>query len=99
MPGMSQRVTRTRRRARRWRPRSKLALALAIVVPVIALVAVTVYGTSLLVPARPVAATSVTAPAGGVVLHDVIRDFLQKDLGPQPLAELNGVLLDAVAAG
>jgi beta-glucanase (GH16 family) len=63
MPGMSQRVTRTRRGARRWRPRSKLALALAIVVPVIALVAITVYGTSLLT-ARPVAVTSVTAPIG-----------------------------------
>ena len=37
-------------------------------------------------------------PAGGVALHDVIRDFLRAELGQQRLAELNGMLLDAVAA-
>ena len=36
---------------------------------------------------------------GGMALHDVVRDFLRDDLGPQRLAELNGVLLGAVAAG
>ena len=35
---------------------------------------------------------------GGIALHDVIRDFLRFGLGPQRLAELNGVLIDAVAA-
>ena len=37
--------------------------------------------------------------AGGVALHDVIRDFLRAGLGRQRLAELNGMFLDAVAAG
>ena len=36
---------------------------------------------------------------GGVTLHDVIRDFLRAELGTQQLAALNGVLLDAPAAG
>jgi hypothetical protein len=40
-----------------------------------------------------------TGPAGGVALHDVIRDFLRAGLGPQRLAGLTGVLVDAVAAG
>jgi WD40 repeat protein len=35
---------------------------------------------------------------GGVALHDVIRDFLRRDLGPNQLAELNGVLVDVIAA-
>ena len=35
--------------------------------------------------------------AGGVVLHDVVRDFLRADLGPQQLAMLAGNVLDAVA--
>jgi WD40 repeat protein len=34
----------------------------------------------------------------GVALHDVVRDFLRNELGQQRLSELNGVLLDAVAA-
>ncbi len=38
------------------------------------------------------------ARAGGITLHDVIRDFLRAELGQQRLAELNGTLLDAVAA-
>ena len=37
-------------------------------------------------------------PAGGIALHNVVRDFLRAELGRQRLAELNGVLLDAVAA-
>jgi WD40 repeat protein len=37
-------------------------------------------------------------PAGGITLHDVIRDFLRAGLGEQRLAALNGMLLDAVAA-
>ena len=40
-----------------------------------------------------------TGPAGGVALHDVVRDFLRAELGPQRLAVLNGVLVDAVAMG
>ena len=35
----------------------------------------------------------------GVTLHDVVRDFLRAELGQQRLAGLNGMLLDAVAAG
>ena len=38
-------------------------------------------------------------PGGGIVLHDVIRDFLRAGLGQHRLAELHGALLDAVAAG
>ena len=38
-------------------------------------------------------------PVGGVVLHDVIRDYLRSELGQQRLIGLNGVLLDAVAVG
>ena len=34
---------------------------------------------------------------GAIALHDVIRDFLRAELGPQRLTRLNGVLLDAVA--
>jgi hypothetical protein len=40
-----------------------------------------------------------TGPAGGVAVHDVIRDFLRAGLGRHRLAGLNGVLVDAVAAG
>ena len=40
-----------------------------------------------------------TAGSGGVVLHDVVRDFLRGELGPGRPAALNGVLLDAVASG
>ena len=36
--------------------------------------------------------------SGGVALHDVVRDFLRGELGSQRLTELNGVLLDTVAA-
>ena len=36
-------------------------------------------------------------PGGGVVLHDVIRDFLRAGLGQPRLAGLHAVLLDAVA--
>ena len=35
---------------------------------------------------------------GGLSLHDVIREFLRRDLGENRLAELNKVLLNAVAA-
>jgi len=33
----------------------------------------------------------------GVMLHDVVRDFLRGDLGPDQLAALNGQLLNAIA--
>ena len=36
--------------------------------------------------------------AGGIVLHDVIRDFLRAELGGQRLAELNDTLVKALAA-
>ena len=39
-----------------------------------------------------------SGPAGGIALHDVIRDFLRAELGQQRLAELNAMLLDTVAA-
>ena len=39
-----------------------------------------------------------SGPAGGIALHDVIRDFLRAEAGEQRLAELTGMLLDAVAA-
>jgi WD40 repeat protein len=39
------------------------------------------------------------APGGGIALHDVIRDFLRRELGQPRLTGLNGVLLDAAAAG
>ena len=35
---------------------------------------------------------------GGLMLHDVIRDFLRGELGPDRLARLHGVLLDTTAA-
>jgi hypothetical protein len=38
-------------------------------------------------------------PARGITVHDVIRDFLRAELGPQRLTELNARLLDAVAKG
>ena len=38
-----------------------------------------------------------TGPARGITVHDVVRDFLRAELGPQRLADLNGRLLDAVA--
>ena len=38
-------------------------------------------------------------PAGGIALHDVIRDFLRAELGGQHLVELNDVLVEALAAG
>jgi WD40 repeat protein len=34
-----------------------------------------------------------------VTVHDVIRDLVRVDLGPERLSELNGVLVDAAAAG
>jgi hypothetical protein len=34
----------------------------------------------------------------GLTLHDVVRDFLRTELGPQRLADLNGLLLDTVAS-
>ena len=43
--------------------------------------------------------SQVSGPAGGVALHDVIRDFLRAGLGQRRLAELNLKLLDGVAAG
>ncbi len=36
-------------------------------------------------------------PAPGITVHDVVRDFLRADLGPQRLADLTGKLLAAVA--
>jgi hypothetical protein len=36
--------------------------------------------------------------AGGAAMHDVVREFLRGELGPQRLATLHEVLLDAVAA-
>jgi WD40 repeat protein len=38
------------------------------------------------------------AEPGGVTMHGVIRDFLRGDLGSGRLTELNGVLVDAMAA-
>ena len=37
-------------------------------------------------------------PAGGITVHDVVRDFLRAELGQQRLARLTGMFLDAVAA-
>ena len=39
-----------------------------------------------------------SSPVGGIALHDIIRDFLRAELGKRRLAELNSILLDAVAA-
>jgi len=36
---------------------------------------------------------------GGVALHDVVRDFLRRELGPQRVTQLNSALVNAVAAG
>ena len=44
-----------------------------------------------------VSMSSLTEGTGGVVLHDVIREFLRGELGPTRLAELNGILLDTLA--
>ncbi|MEU4807193.1 NB-ARC domain-containing protein [Actinosynnema sp. NPDC023587] len=41
--------------------------------------------------------TTGTADGGAVGLHDVVRDFLRRELGAARLTELHGVLLDAVA--
>lgn len=38
------------------------------------------------------------ADGGQLTLHDVIRDYLRHDLGPERVTELHRVLLDAVAA-
>jgi len=42
----------------------------------------------------------VTEPqtAGGVTIHDVVRDFLRRDLGSQRVATLNDALVEAVAS-
>jgi NB-ARC domain/WD domain, G-beta repeat len=40
----------------------------------------------------------VADPAYGITLHDVIRDFLRAELGPERLAALNRILLDTFAA-
>ena len=41
-----------------------------------------------------------TGPAGGLTLHDVVRDFLRAEVaGQERLAAWNGRLVDAVAAG
>jgi WD40 repeat protein len=37
--------------------------------------------------------------AGGVALHDVVRDFLRGELGERQLARLNEVLLETASAG
>ena len=42
--------------------------------------------------------SQVTGPARGILLHDVVRDFLRVELGPQRLTVLNGKLLDSVSA-
>ena len=39
-----------------------------------------------------------TGPIQGIVLHDVIRDFVRAELGQQRLARLNVTMLNAVAA-
>lgn len=39
------------------------------------------------------------SPGGGITLHDVIRDFARAELGEKRLAELNGKLVAAAAAG
>jgi WD40 repeat protein len=44
------------------------------------------------------ALVSAEAGPGGLMLHDVVRDFLRGEAGPQRLAALSGVLLEAVAA-
>lgn len=44
------------------------------------------------------ALVSAEAGSGGLMLHDVVRDFLRGEAGPQRLAALSGVLLEAVAA-
>jgi hypothetical protein len=36
--------------------------------------------------------------AGGIAVHDVVRDFLRAEVGEQRLARLTGMLLDTVAA-
>jgi hypothetical protein len=36
--------------------------------------------------------------SGGIIMHDVIRDFVRAELGEKRLAELNGSLLEAAAA-
>jgi hypothetical protein len=36
--------------------------------------------------------------SGGIMMHDVIRDFVRAELGKERLAELNGSLIEAVAA-
>jgi WD40 repeat protein len=33
-----------------------------------------------------------------IVLHDIVRDFLRSELGPQEVITLNGALVDAIAA-
>jgi WD40 repeat protein len=40
-----------------------------------------------------------SGPARGITVHDVVRDFLRAELGPQRVADLNGKLLDAAAKG
>ncbi|MFF3645352.1 NB-ARC domain-containing protein [Streptomyces sp. NPDC002564] len=43
---------------------------------------------------------TLTAEDGGhLILHDVIRDYLRREIGAAGLVALNGVLVDAVAAG
>ena len=42
--------------------------------------------------------SQVTDPVQGITVHDVIRDFVRAELGPQRLTGLNDLLLDAVAA-
>ena len=49
--------------------------------------------------ARLALVSQASGPGGGIALHDVIRDYLRAELGPNRLATLAGVLLDTVAAG
>jgi hypothetical protein len=43
--------------------------------------------------------TPTEAGTGGLMLHDVVRDFLRGELEPDQLAKLHGILLGAAAAG
>ena len=48
--------------------------------------------------ARLALISQASGQAGGIALHDVVRDFLRAEVGEQRLARLTSMLLDAVAA-